>query len=59
VTVLVRRGAGLRTLRTVKVAPGRTRTVRVGTARRLVLRARLVAADGRTFAVRRTLTRRR
>ena len=59
VTVLVRRGDRLRTVRTVEVAPGRARTVRVGTARRLVLRARLVAADGRTYTARRSLTRTR
>ena len=59
VTVLVRRGGKLRKTRTVKVAPGRARTVRLGTGRRFVLRARLVAADGRTFTVRRSLTRTR
>jgi len=59
VTVLVRRGTRTRALRTVTIRPGRTVTVRTGTARRLVLRARVTATDGRRLTAARTLTRSR
>jgi len=58
VTVLVRRGTRTRRLRTVTIRPGRSAVVRIGSARRILLRAQLVGADGRRFHARATLTRR-